>query len=246
MATQKWKFEPTHRKLRVKFNGEVIAETTSAMLMIEHAGELHYYFPQEDVNSDYLAVSDRVEKSGYKGTSTFWDVRVGDEVAEDAAWTYPETKENRPDLSGYIAFVWNKMDAWYEEDEEVFLHPRNPYHRVDSIPSSRHIKIVVDGETVAESNRPILLFETNLPTRYYLPPEDVNHDLLTPTDASSVCPYKGTASYWTVRAGGEDYENIVWGYKNPIAEQPKLENLMAFWVEKDKKIELYVDGELVS
>ena len=246
MATQKWKFEPTARKIRVEFNGETIAETTNAMLMIEHPGELHYYFPQDDVNSNFLAASDHTEKSGYKGTSTFWHLQVGDKVSENAAWTYPETKDNRPDVSEYIAFKWNAVDAWYEEDEEVFLHPRNPYHRVDSIQSSRHVKIVVAGETVAESNRPVLVFETGLQTRYYLPVDDVNQAFLSPTDANSVCPYKGKASYWTVKANGTDFDNIVWSYLNPIDEQPKLKELMAFWTEKDKAIELYVDGELVG
>lgn len=244
MATQKWKFESTDRKIRVEFNGEIIAETIHSMLMIEHPGELHYYFPLEDVKQDYLENSEHTKTSGYKGTSTFWNIRVGDKVADNAAWTYPETKEERPDLSGYIAFKWDAVDAWYEEDEEVFYHPRNPYHRVDTIRSSRHIKIVIDGETVAETNNPVLLFETGLTTRYYLPASDVNQDYLSPTDASSFCPYKGTASYWTVNVKGSQLDNIVWSYPAPMEEIPKIKDLMAFWTEKDKAIEVYVDGVL--
>jgi len=246
MANPKWKFEATDRKIRVVFNGETIAETTNAMLMIEHPGELHYYFPQDDVNQAYLEASDHSETSGYRGTSTFKSIRVRDKVAENAAWTYPEMNQNRPDLSDYIAFKWDAMDAWYEEAEEVFYHPRNPYHRVDALQSSRHVKVVVAGETIAETNRPVLVFETGLQTRYYLLPDDVNQDYLTATDTSTICPYKGTASYWTVKAGDKDFENIVWSYPDPIDQQPKIKDLMAFWTEKDKAIELYVDGELVG
>lgn len=246
MATQKWKLEATDRKIRVEFNGEIIAGTTKAMLMIEHPGELHYYFPAGDVKQDYLESSDYTKKSGYKGVSTFWHIRAGDKFAENAAWTYPETLENRPDLSGYIAFVWNAMDAWYEEDEQVFYHPRNPYHRVDAIKSSRHIKVVIDGETVAESRNPILVFETGLQTRYYLPAEDVKEQFLTATDNSSHCPYKGDASYWSVKVNGKEFDNVVWSYPEPLDQQPRLKNLKAFWTEKDKSIELYVDGKLIG
>ena len=246
MATQKWKLEPTDRKVRVEFNGKIIANTTQSKLMIESPGELHYYFPLEDVKQNYLENSDHSETSGYRGTSTFWNIRVGDKLSENAAWTYPETKDNRPDLSGYVAFKWDAVDAWYEENEQIFHHPRNPYHRVDSIRSSRNIKVVIDGETIAESNNPVLVFETGIKTRYYLPPEDVNQDYLTPTDSHTICPYKGTASYWTVNVKGSQLDDVIWAYPDPIEEQPKLKDLMAFWTEKDKSIELYVDGERVS
>lgn len=246
MASQKWKLESTDRKVRVEFNGEIIAITTKSKLMIEHPGELHYYFPLEDVKQEYLENSENTETSGYKGRSTFWNIRVGDKAVDNAAWTYPETKENRPDLSGYIAFKWDAIDAWYEEDEQIFYHPRNPYHRVDAIRSSRHLKVVIDGETIAETNHPVLIFETGIKTRYYLPPEDVNQDYLTPTDSSTICPYKGEASYWTVNVKGHQFDDSVWAYPEPIEEIPKIKNMMAFWTDKDKAIELFVDGELVS
>jgi uncharacterized protein (DUF427 family) len=85
----------------------------------------------------------------------------------------------------------NEIDHWYEEDEEVFVHPRDPYHRVDVLNSSRHVKILVDGEVVAETDRPRILFETGLPPRYYFPPEDVSEDVLLPSDKNTECPYKG-------------------------------------------------------
>jgi len=134
------------------------------------------------------------------------------------------------------------MDAWFEEDDEVFVHPRDPYHRVDVLNSSRHVKVIVGGEVVAETTRPRLLFETGLPTRYYIPKLDVRLDLLTPTNTSTRCPYKGKASYWTVNLGGKEFTDIVWGYPAPIPECPKIENLLCFYDEKVDAV--YVDGEL--
>lgn len=238
---QKWTFEPTQRHVRVKFGGEYIADSKNAMLMIEYPYELHYYFPKADVHMAYLTPSGNTSHSGYRGDAQLMTVQVEDQIADDAAWTYPETKEPRPDLSDYVAFVWKKMDAWYEEDEEVFLHPRNPYHRVDTIKSKRHIKVMANGETIAETNAPYLLFETGLPVRYYIPQEDVNMTYLTPTETHSTCPYKGIANYWTIKAGDEVFKDVVWSYPDPIEESPKIKGLMAFYNEK---LDIYVDGEL--
>ena len=243
MANQVWKFEKTGKWLRVKFNGETIADTKRGMLMIESPGEVVYYFPEEDVRMDLLEKSDHTERSGFRGLQEFWHITVGECTAENAAWAYTEEKDRRPDLRGYIAFVWNKMDHWYEEEEEVFYHARNPYHRVDAVPSSRHVKVVIDGETIADSTSPVLVFETGLVTRYYLLPEDVNHDYLTGNDSETICPYKGFASYWDVTVNGNTYGDVVWSYSEPIRQQPDLKGRMAFWTEKDKAIELFVDGE---
>jgi uncharacterized protein (DUF427 family) len=133
------------------------------------------------------------------------------------------------------------VDAWFEEDDEVFVHARDPYHRVDVLNSSRHVRVEIDGATVAASRRPRLLFETGLPTRYYLPKADVRMDLLEPTDTTTRCPYKGEAIYWSARIGGQLREDVVWSYPYPIPEIPKIEHLLAFFNER---VDLYVDGEL--
>ena len=169
---------------------------------------------------------------------------MGDRTIENAAWTYPHTSDGRPDLSGHIAFVWDSMDAWYEEDERIFKHPRNPFHRVDAIRSSRHVEVLADGETVAHSQRPTIVFETGLPARFYLPREDVRTELLTPTDSESICPYKGFASYWTLQMGDEAIEDVGWSYETPFPQQTAITDLMCFWPEKDARIRLMVDGEL--
>ncbi len=129
----------------------------------------------------------------------------------------------------------------YEEEEEVFVHARDPYKRVDAIASSRHVEVSVGGVTVADSRRPILLFETMLPTRYYLPREDVRMDVLQSSDTKTRCPYKGIASYWSARVGDRLVLDIVWSYPDPIKENPKIKELMCFFNER---VDLTVDGEL--
>lgn len=242
MATQtNWKLEPTARWIRAKLGGVTIADSKQVLLMIESRYQLTYYFPKQDVRMDLLIPSGKVDASAYKGDATFYTVSAGGKTAEHGAWTYPTTLANRPDLSDHIAFEWNSIDEWYEEDEQVFVHPRDPYHRVDTIASTRHIRVVIDGETVAETHRPIMLFETGLPTRYYLPQEDVRMELLTPTETHTSCPYKGEASYWTVNIGGNTHQDVVWGYADPITEIPKIKALVSFYNEK---LDIYVDGVL--
>jgi len=148
------------------------------------------------------------------------------------------------EIRGYLAFYWKEMDAWHEEEEEVFVHPRDPYRRVDALPGARHVRVVVGGETVAETRRPVMLFETHLPTRYYFPPQDVEMDLLVPSAKRTRCPYKGEAAYWSVRAGGRELEDAAWGYPEPIPECPKIRGLVCFYPERVD--EFWVDGERLS
>ena len=132
------------------------------------------------------------------------------------------------------------MDAWYEEGEQVFVHPRDPYHRIDVLDSDRHVKVMVNGEVVAETDRPKILFETGLPPRYYIPQEDVRIEKLVPSEKNTQCPYKGVASYWSVEAGGERAKDLVWSYQDPIPEAAKIKGYLCFFNEK---VDLEVDGE---
>ncbi len=133
------------------------------------------------------------------------------------------------------------MDAWFEEDEQVYVHPRDPYTRVDILQSTRHVRVVVDGVTVADSHSPTLLFETGLPVRYYLPKTDVRLDLLTATETETACPYKGTANYYALTVGDTTYDDFIWWYQHPTAESQKIAGLVCFYNEK---VDIYVDGEL--
>ena len=233
-------FEDSPRRVRVMLGGETIADSRRAKLLHETGHLPVYYFPEEDVRMELLEESDHTTYCPFKGDASYWSVRVGDKVAENAVWSYPEPIDSAPPIAGYLAFYWNKMDHWYEEEEEVFVHPRDPYHRVDILESSRHVNVRVNGEVVAETDRPKVLFETGLPPRYYIPPEDIRMEMLTPTEKETRCPYKGIASYWSVEADGERVENLVWSYQDPIPEAAKTKGLLAFFNEW---VDLEVDGE---
>jgi uncharacterized protein (DUF427 family) len=236
-----FRFESSSRRVRAVFAGVTIADSRRVMLLHESKHLPIYYFPLEDVRTDLLLSTERRAQSPLIGEASYSSVQVGDRVAENAAWRYKSPLPDGPDVKDHIAFYWNVMDAWYEEDDEVFAHPRDPYHRVDVLHSSRHIRVVIGGETVAETRRPCLLFETGLPTRYYIPKLDVRMELLEPTEKSTTCPYKGNASYWSVTVGNTIATDIAWSYPFPIPECPKIENLIAFFNER---ADIYVDGEL--
>jgi uncharacterized protein (DUF427 family) len=231
------------RHVRVIFGGETIADSKRAKLVREPEVLPAYYFPEEDVRTDLFVPSPRRSRCPVKGEATYWSVQVGDRRAEDAAWSYLSPPSEAASLREHFAFEWPQMDKWMEEDEEIYKHARDPYKRVDVMPSKRHIRVVIDGQTVAETRRPHLLFETNHPVRYYIPQEDVRMDLLVPSATTSRCPYKGPASYWNVKIGDETFADLVWGYMNPIPECPKIKGLLCFFHECG--CDIYVDGELI-
>jgi uncharacterized protein (DUF427 family) len=233
-------FEDSPRRVRVVLGGETVADSRRVKLMHERDHLPVYYFPEDDVRMDLLEATDHTTRCPFKGEASYWSVRVGEKVAENAVWSYPEPIDSAPPLAGYLAFYWRRMDHWYEEDEEVFVHPRDPYHRVDMLESSRHVRVSVNGVVVAETDRPTILFETGLPPRYYIPPEDVRVDFLVPSDKRTQCPYKGVASYHSVEAGGETAEDLVWHYPEPIAAAAKIQGNLSFFNEK---VDLEVDGE---
>lgn len=230
--------EPTERWVRAEIGGRYIADSKRATLLIEYGpGKLpQYFFPQDDVRSDLLKPSDRANEDG---RLVYWDIEVDGRVEKRAAWSYVSPPEDRTELKDLITFAWFKMDHWYEEEEEVFVHARDPHRRVDVMPSSRQVRIEINGTVVADSNRPHLLFETGLPVRFYLPREDVRMDLLRATETETRCPYKGVASYWTAEIDGERVTDIAWSYEDPISENPKIKNLVCFFGEK---VDMWVDG----
>ena len=235
--------EESPKRVRVVLGGETVADSRRVKLLHE-AGLLPvYYFPQEDVRMELLEESHHTTHCPFKGEASYWSVRMGDRVTENAAWGYPEPIDSCPPIAGYLAFYWRKMDHWYEEDEEVFVHPRDPYHRVDVLQSSRHVKVSVNGKVVAETDRPTILFETGLPPRYYIPPEDVREEALIPSYKETQCPYKGVASYYSLEAGGQQVEDLIWYYSEPIPEAAKIKGHLAFFNEK---VDLEVDGEALE
>ncbi len=232
--------EPTDRRIRVLLGGTTVADSGRGQLLYLPPPHNAYAFPREDVRWDLIRESTATDSVSGLGLVKLWSVEAGSKTAENAAWTVPQPPAGLDALAGLVMFRWNLMDAWYEEDDEVFVHPRDPGHRVDVLNSSRHVKVMVNGELVAETRRPRLLFETSLPVRYYIPRLDVRMELLEPTDTLTRCPYKGVASYWSVSAGGTTHQDLAWSYTSPIPECPKIENLIAFYNER---VDLEIDGE---
>ena len=229
--------ELSPRRVRAYFDDHLLVDSQDVLLVFETRRPPVYWFPIEDVRMDLLAP--KPSAAGSASGTRRWSANTGARVEENLAWDYPEPTGDLAPLEGHIAFYWNAVDRWFEEDEEVFVHPRDPYTRVDTVHSSRHVRVEVDGQAIAETTRPVLLYETGLPTRYYIPKLDARMDLLEATDTVTHCPYKGTASYWTLRVGDQTYQDLVWAYPRPIPEIPKIENLLCFYNEK---VDLYVDG----
>jgi uncharacterized protein (DUF427 family) len=227
------------KRVRTYLGGELIADSARVKLVYEVPYYPAYYIPEQDVRMELLTPSARRERSPSRGEAHYFGVKGGSREAADAAWTYPESPI--PELRGLVRFEWEAMDAWFEEDEEVYVHPRDPRTRVDILPSSRHVEVVVNGVKVADSQQPRLLFETGLPTRYYLPQVDVRMDLLHPSSSTSRCPYKGTAAYWSVEAGDEVVKDLAWIYRTPVQESVRIAGLACFYNEKT---DIYVDGVL--
>lgn len=223
--------------VRMNFGGETIADSRRVLLLRERGRTPVYYFPEEDVRMDRMTPTDHHTQNERMGAASYFTLKVGGKVVENAAWSYPQPHASAPgldmapDLRGYVAFSWDLMDGWYEEGEEVFVHARDPYRRVDVLQSSREISVVLGGVNVAASKRPVLLFETTLPTRYYLPKADVRVDLLRPSDTITRCPYKGEAHYYSVAIGDRLFKDVVWYYRYPTTETSKIANHLAFYNE---------------
>jgi uncharacterized protein (DUF427 family) len=233
------------RWVRVWFGGEWLASSKRMMLLRQHGFLPVYYFHAEDVRTDLLVPTDYTTESPYKGIASYWNVVVGERVAPCAAWSYLDPRPGSPDTRGYYSFDWHSMDAWYEESERLYVHARDPHVRADALPSRRRVQIEVGGTLVAESRRPVLLFETGLVTRYYVPPGDVRMDLLSPSETFTLCPYKGRASYYHLSSGDEFYEDIAWQYRRPLPDVASAAGHLCFWNERDDTT-ILVDGEPVE
>jgi uncharacterized protein (DUF427 family) len=227
------------KRIRAYLGGELVADTIRPLLVWEVPYYPTYYFPAEDVRGELLHADGALVHSPSRGDGEALTVTAGGREAPAAAVRYEDSPIE--ELRGTIKLDWQAMDAWFEEDEEVYTHARDPYTRVDILASSRHVRVEVDGVTVAESTSPRLLFETGLPVRYYLPKTHVRMNLLQPCDVVTHCPYKGRAESWSVRAGGDLHENVAWSYPAPLPESQKIAGLIAFYNEK---VDIFLAGEL--
>jgi uncharacterized protein (DUF427 family) len=224
------------KRVRAYLGGELVADTRRPLLVWEKPFYPTYYFPAADVRAELLAADGGVVHSPSRGDGRTFTISAGDKEVARAALRYEQSPFE--DLRDAIRLEWEAMDAWFEEDEQVFTHARDPYTRIDILPSSRHVRVEVNGVTIAETAKPTLLFETGLPTRYYLPKTHVRMDRMRPSETISHCPYKGEAEYWSLRVGDEHRQDVAWSYRSPFPESQKIAGLLSFYEEK---VDLFVD-----
>lgn len=235
------------RRIRIEFGGRTVVDTTAARLLHESNLLPALYVPMADVDQDVLTRTDHTTNCPFKGDATYWTLTVDDQVAENAMWGYlgqadrdegfvdGPSRELAASLDGFVAFYLDRVDAVYEEDEQVLGHLRDPYHRVDTRASSRHVVVRVGGRVVADTHTPMAVFETGLPPRWYVPEADIDADLLE-SDTTTVCPYKGVATYRSMAHGPAD---VAFSYPDPL---PEAQGLPGHWCFLGDQVTTEVDG----
>jgi uncharacterized protein (DUF427 family) len=229
--------ESVPRRIRAFLNGQVIVDTLNARYVWEWTGFPQYYVPLSDVRPDTL-VDEATSKETPRGDVQVFGLRVGEvERTSAAAVLQASTVAG---LDNTVRFEWSALDAWFEEEEQVFVHPRSPYTRVDSLRSTRTVRVESHGVVLAESSSPIMCFETGLPTRYYLNRTEVDFSHLVWSSTVTACPYKGTTSgYWSAKIDGRTHPDIAWTYDFPTRDLSPIAGLIAFYNEK---LDFFVDG----
>lgn len=229
--------EPGSKRIRAYLGGHLVADTTRPLLVWESPRYPTYYLPVDDVLAE-LRATGGTDRSPARGTADVLDVHAGDRVAAGAATVYGEPEIDA--LRGHVRLDWAAMDAWFEEDEEVFFHPRDPYTRVDALRSTRHVVVELDGRVLADTHAPVVLYETGHVPRHYLPATDVRLDLLVRSDRVTHCPYKGSTTYFHVRIGEREERDVAWSYPAPFAESVPIAGMICFPAER---VEITVDGQ---
>jgi uncharacterized protein (DUF427 family) len=229
--------EPVPRRVRAVLAGETVVDTTNARYVWEWPGFPQYYIPLTDVRADALVDEGTTEETP-RGDVVLFGLRAGDQRRPQAAKVLHAAKVEGLDET--VRFEWSAFDAWYEEDERVFVHPRNPYTRVDTLRSTRTVRVESHGVVLAETSSPVLLFETGLPTRYYVNRTDVDFTRLAPSATVTSCPYKGTTTgYWSALVEGRTHPDVAWTYDFPTREVLPIAGLLAFYNEK---VDIFLDG----
>lgn len=233
--------EPVPRRVRGFLAGRPIFDTTRAQYVWEWPNYPQYYIPLADVAQHHL-VDEGHSQRLRRGTARRYGLRVGEEERPSAARVYAPDAD--PEVAGTVRFEWASLDSWFEEDEEVFVHPRNPYVRVDALRSHRHVCVKLDGLVLAETRSSVMLFETGLPTRYYIDRTDVRIEHLVPSDTRTPCPYKGeTSNYWSVQVDGRIHEDLAWAYNFPKDAVRPIAGMVAFYNEK---VDISIDGHALE
>lgn len=223
--------EPVGRRVRGYLGGVPVVDSLDTRVLLEQGHLPVYYFPQGDVAEECLRRTDHSTHCPHKGDASYWTVSAGSKTATNAAWGYLEPFPHLAPLAGLVAFYWDAMDEWWEEDEQVFVHARDPRKSIAVVDCFRQVEVILDGTVIASTRRARMLHETDLPVRYYIPPEDVRTDLLAPSQTRTRCPYKGEAVYWDARLAERTVEDVVWSYPRPIVECPRIASMMCCFNE---------------
>jgi uncharacterized protein (DUF427 family) len=232
-------FEPFPRRVRAFFGGATVLDTTSGMLLHESNLLPQLYLPRDDVCGDLLTRTEHRTHCPFKGDASYWSVTVNGQTVDNALWSYLDPLPEAYWLRDQVALYWGSMDAWFDEDEEVAGHLRDPYHRVDVRTTSRHVRVMAGDEVIAESRRAVVLSETGLPNRYYLPVDDVRSEALELSATHTVCPYKGIASYRSLRTASGLIVDVAWYYPEPLDGVQAIRGYLCFAADG---IETWVDG----
>jgi uncharacterized protein (DUF427 family) len=230
------------KRVRTYLSGQVVADTTEPLLVWETPYYPTYYFPAGDVRAE-LVPTGQVDHSPSRGDAERFHVRVGVGSAQvealDACHIVQSSSIDA--LRGHCRIDWAAMDAWFEEDEQIFTHPRDPHRRVDILHSSRRVQVRVADLVLVDTNHVAALFETGLPTRWYFHKVDVRMDVLVPSQTITHCPYKGQAEYYSLRSGPYSVNDLAWTYMTPLPESQKIAGLIAFM--PSDRVQVLVEGE---
>lgn len=232
--------EDVQKRIRGVIAGETVVDTRRAKMLHETGQFIQWYVPRDDVRTDLLEAGDRQTNDPHKGETSWYTLRVGDRVEADAAWSHDQSPAAMSHLAGLVAFDFDRLDAWFEEDDQIVGHPRDPYHRCDYRRTSEHIEVRVGGETIAETRRAVKLFETSIPPRYYIPFDDVKPECLAPSVTRGICLYKGRQAYSTVHASDTTVEDGAWAIYEPFGEAIAVVGHVSFWGEGT---EVLADGQ---
>jgi uncharacterized protein (DUF427 family) len=234
MAAEPGRVEPAPRRVRGYLGDALVFDTTAARYVWEVPYYPQYYIPVADVRAGFLRDEGRPQRVQF-GPSRPHSLIAGDRVHESAARVF----DGDGPVAGTVRFDWGPL-RWFEEDEPGYGHPRSPYVRVDALRSHRHVRVELGGAVLADTMTPVLLFETGLPTRYYIDPTDIAFEHLEATPTRTLCPYKGvTSGCWSVRAGDTVHPDLAWTYHYPLPAVAAIAGLVAFYNEK---VDVVVDG----
>ncbi|MGW9405370.1 DUF427 domain-containing protein [Arthrobacter sp. NPDC055585] len=242
------RYEPTPKRVRAQIGNSMALDTTRAMLVYE-PGRVTPIFavPPEDLAAELVpaapaagrpdpapVMDPRFPFTVHTTPGTEYDVVIGSTTLSGAAF-----RPDDPDLRGHVLLDFNTFDGWFEEDEPIKGHPRDPFHRVDVRESSRTSRVELNGQVLAETSHPLFVYETLVPVRTYYPREDVDWSILRRSPAETICPYKGTAAYWSVD-GEPEAGDLAWSYESTLPDSVQLQDLVSFY---DERTDVYVDGE---